>query len=86
MQQRRSDINLLYVCTRQNPIMADLVASEISESDLTANLKLAQLEVARLHKFCKSSVHFFAKKKQFNIYWRLGVLLLCRLLNALTLK
>lgn len=62
MQQRRSDINLLYVCTRQNPIMADLVASEISESDLTANLKLAQLEVARLHKFCKSSVHFFAKK------------------------
>ncbi|CAN6988401.1 unnamed protein product [Brassica oleracea var. botrytis] len=46
-EQRRSDINLLYVCTRQNPIMADLVASEISESDLTANLKLAQLEAVK---------------------------------------
>ncbi|KAF8074322.1 hypothetical protein N665_1113s0003 [Sinapis alba] len=46
-EQRRSDINLLYVCTRQNPIMVDLVASEISESDLTTNLKLAQLEAVK---------------------------------------
>ncbi|KAL0698163.1 hypothetical protein Bca4012_054285 [Brassica carinata] len=46
-EQRRSDINLLYVCTRQNPIMIDLVASEISESDLTANLKLAHLEAVK---------------------------------------
>ena len=60
MQQRRSDFNLLYVCTRQNTIMADPVASEISESDLATNIKLAQLEVPRLHQFCKFFVHIFA--------------------------
>ncbi|CDY23292.1 BnaA08g12540D [Brassica napus] len=46
-EQRRSDFNLLYVCTRQNTIMADLVASEISESDLATNIKLAQLEAVK---------------------------------------
>ncbi|KAL0698155.1 hypothetical protein Bca4012_054277 [Brassica carinata] len=46
-EQRRSDFNLLYVCTRQNTIMVDLVASEIPESDLATNLKLAQLEAVK---------------------------------------
>ncbi|KAF3505831.1 hypothetical protein F2Q69_00009782 [Brassica cretica] len=46
-EQRRSDFNLLYVHTRQNTIMADLVASEISESDLATNIKLAQLEAVK---------------------------------------
>ncbi|VVB00442.1 unnamed protein product [Arabis nemorensis] len=46
-EQRESDINLLYVCTREKTVMVDLEAPEISESDLETNLKLAHLEAVK---------------------------------------
>lgn len=41
-----SDLNLVYACTKDNTLMIDVHAREISEKDLEAGLRMAHPEVS----------------------------------------
>uniref|UniRef100_A0A1J3FYT4 Polyribonucleotide nucleotidyltransferase 2, mitochondrial n=1 Tax=Noccaea caerulescens TaxID=107243 RepID=A0A1J3FYT4_NOCCA len=61
---RRSDIKLLYVCTRGKTIMVDLEAREISVDDLVIYLKLAHLEAVKCIESQVKLRERFAKDKK----------------------
>lgn len=52
MQLSLSDLNLVYACTREETLMIDVQAREISEKDLEAGLRLAHPEVS--HETCRN--------------------------------
>jgi len=45
LQLKLSDLNLVYACTMDKTLMIDVQASEISEKDLEAGLRMAHPEV-----------------------------------------